>query len=98
MISEIVSGLTPAQVVDEAKRFFTGEGSLHAASIVEESETSLTVSTFRSRIALAAFPDPEGNGTRVRISTLRSNDAIGKLLTYLETNGSRGGPPAASDT
>ncbi|MFQ5888771.1 MAG: hypothetical protein ACE5JR_01825 [Gemmatimonadota bacterium] len=78
--------LSPAAVLEEARRFFTGEDSVYAASIEEESEAHLTLATFRSRIAVSAFPDPADQGrTRVRISTLRPDDAIGKFLSYIRT-------------
>ncbi|MFO7588864.1 MAG: hypothetical protein R6X22_12480 [Gemmatimonadota bacterium] len=85
MITETVSALSPERVIEEAKRFFTGGQAVLPAQIVDESDRHLTVSTFRSRVAVSAFPDPEGAGTRVRVSTLRRNDAVGKLVALLAT-------------
>jgi hypothetical protein len=83
MIRETVSDLTPEGVIEEARRFFTDEDAAMPATVVEESPRSVTLSTFRSRLAISAFPDPDGNGTRVRISTLRRNDAVGKFVSLV---------------
>jgi hypothetical protein len=85
MITETVSALAPERVIEEAKRFFTEEQAVLPAQIVDEGDRHLTVSTFRSRVAVSAFPDPDGAGTRVRVSTLRRNDAVGKLVALLAT-------------
>ena len=85
MVSETLTTMSPERTIDEAKRFFTDAGSMLPATIVNEGENHLTVATFRSRLSISAWPDPEGRGTRVRVSTLRRNDAVGKLLTLLAT-------------
>lgn len=85
MISETLTALHPHAVIEQAKQFFTDANSPLPATVVEEGETSLTVETFRSTVAVSAFEDPDGRGTRVRVSTLRRNDALGKLLTLLAT-------------
>jgi len=85
MISETLTGMSPERTIDAARRFFTDSGAVFPATIVDEGENHLTGATFRSRLAISAFPDPEGKGTRVRVSTLRRNDAVGKLLTLLAT-------------
>ena len=85
MISETLTAMSPERTIDEAKRFFTDSGAILPATIVDEGENHLTVATFRSRLAISAWPDPDGGGTRVRVSTLRRNDAVGKLLTLLAT-------------
>lgn len=85
MISETLTALDPHAAIEQAKQFFTEANSPLPATVVEEGEASLTVETFRSRVAVSAFEDPDGRGTRVRVSTLRRNDALGKLLTLLAT-------------
>lgn len=85
MISETLTGMSPERTIELARRFFTDSGATLPATIVDEGKSHLTVATFRSRLAIAAFPDPDGRGTRVRVSTLRRNDAVGKLLTLLAT-------------
>jgi len=42
------------------------------------------------------FPDSSESGrTRVRVSTLRRNDAVGKFLAFIRTGGTEGTTPAA---
>ena len=85
MISETITALEPGAAIEVARGFFTDPGSPLPATVVEQGEGHLAVETFRSTVAVSAFPDPEGRGTRVRVSTLRRNDAVGKLLTLLAT-------------
>lgn len=85
MISEVVTRLSPEAVIEEARRFFTDEGAFHSATIVDESDTHLTLGMFRSRLAISAFPDTEDGLTRVRVSTLRRSDAVGRFLSLIET-------------
>ena len=83
MISEISTGLAPESVIDEARRFFTDEGAFHSATIIDEGDTHLTLGMFRSRLAISAVPE-DGGRTKVRVSTLRRNDAVGRFLALLE--------------
>ncbi len=86
MISETTTALAPEQVLLEARRFFTDEDSISAATIVDESDRHLTLATFRSRIAISAWSD-EGETTRVRVSTLRGQDAVGRFLSMIRSAG-----------
>ncbi len=89
MISETLTDLAPERVIEDARRFFTDEGALHSATIVDESKTHITLGLFRSLLVIAAFPDVSETGrTRVRVSTLRRNDAVGKFLAFIRTGGS----------
>jgi len=97
MISETLTAMSPEQTIEEAKRFFTDSDATLPATIVEQGGNHLTVAAFRSRLAISAFPDPDGRGTRVRVSTLRRNDAVGKLLTLLAT-GEPGDEADSSDS
>lgn len=83
MITETTTRLSPDAVLAQARRFFTEEDALHAATVVDESDRHLTLATFRSRLAISAWP--EGEGTRVRVSTLRRHDSVGKFLLSLES-------------
>lgn len=85
MTNETITRLSPGQVLEEAKRFFTAEDALSPAALLEESESHVTMGMFRSRLAISATPDPAGKGTRVRISTLRHHDAVGKFLAWIES-------------
>ncbi len=91
MVTEIETALTPEAVIAETQRFFAEEDAVLPATIVEEGATYLTVATFRSRIAISAIADPSGGKTRVRVSTLRRNDGVGKLLTRLASAGAATG-------
>jgi hypothetical protein len=85
MTSETITSLSPQQVLEEAKDFFTGEGSVYPSTLVDESASHVTMSTFRSRLAISAYPDPAGKGTKVRVSTLRRHDSVGKFLSLIES-------------
>ena len=96
MITETLTDLAPERVIEDARRFFTDEGAFHSATIVDESETHITLGMFRSRLAISAFPDVSEKGrTRVRVSTLRRNDVVGKFLAFIRTGGSEGDTAAA---
>lgn len=86
MTTETTTSLTPPDVLEAVKRFFMGEDAYHTAWLERESETHLSFGTFRGNIAVAAFPDPEQEGrTKVRVSTLREEHAVPRLMTYLRT-------------
>lgn len=86
MTAETTTSLPPDQVLEAAKRFFTGAGAIHAAWIEAESSTHVSFGTFRSNIVVSAVPDAgTADGTRVRVSSLRDAGAVGRFLTYLAT-------------
>ena len=86
MTSEATTDLPPSEVLELAGEFFTGPGAVEPASVSEASERHVTFATFRSRIVVSAFPDPEGEApTRVRVSTLREYAAADRFLTWLRT-------------
>lgn len=89
MTMETTTSLPPQRVLEAVKEFFLGDEPFHSAWLVSESETHLSFATFRGNLAVAAFPDPRGEApTRVRVSTLREEGAVPRLLTYLRTLGS----------
>lgn len=86
MTSEATTELPPARVLELAREFFTGADAVHEVSISEESDSHITFATFRSRIVVAAFPDPRDEApTRVRVSTLREYAVADRFLTYLRS-------------
>lgn len=86
MTNEATTQLSPGRVLQMAREFFTGPGAVEDASVSEESDRHVTFATFRSRIVVSAFPDPEQEGaTRVRVSTLRDYAAADRFLTWLRT-------------
>ncbi|MBT8462137.1 MAG: hypothetical protein KJO44_06390 [Gemmatimonadetes bacterium] len=83
MITETSTRLAPQEVLEGARRFFTQENALSAANVVDESDRHVTVATFRSRLAISAWTDEKDGQTRVRVSTLRRQDSVGKFLSWL---------------
>lgn len=97
MTNEATTDLSPGRVLELAREFFTGPEAVHDASISVESDSHVTFATFRSRIVVAAFPDPEGEAaTRVRVSTLREYVVADRFLTYLRSAGSASGDPSGT--
>ena len=86
MTAETTTTLSAAEVLQAAKHFFLDDASLHSACLEVESGSHLSFSTFRGNLVVAAFPDPEREApTRIRISTLREEGAVPRLLMYLRT-------------
>lgn len=84
MTTETVSALAPADVLAAARDFFLGDDRLVDAWVDTESDTHIAFCTFRGNLAVAAFPDPRGpDGTRVRVTTLREEGIVPRLLAYL---------------
>lgn len=86
MTSETITSARPDRVLDAARRFFTGTGRFADAWIDNESDTHIAFGTFRGNLAVAAFADPEHpERTRIRVTTLRDEGLVPRLLTYLES-------------
>ncbi|MGH7540879.1 MAG: hypothetical protein ACRELC_07770 [Gemmatimonadota bacterium] len=86
MTAETTSTRSPAELLDAVRKFFIGGEAYHDAWLESESDTHLSFGTFRGNLAVAAFPDPEGAApTRVRITTLREEGVVPRLLTYIQT-------------
>jgi len=83
MTVETETDLTPAGVLDAARRFYTDEDSPYAASPVSESATHITLATFRNRLVISAR-DAEQR-TLVRVSTLRPDSSVGRFLSLLRS-------------
>lgn len=86
MTSETTTDLSPSDVLEMARSFFSGPEAVHTMSVSESSDTHVEFASFRSSLLVAAFPDPDGEGrTRVRVSTLREYGAADQFLTFLRT-------------
>ncbi len=84
MTTETVSALAPADVLAATRDFFLGDDRMADAWVDTESDTHIAFCTFRGNLAVAAFPDPAGlAGTRVRVTTLREEGIVPRLLAYL---------------
>lgn len=86
MTTETTTTLPPTEVLEAVREFFMGGDAYHEAWLERESESHLSFGTFRGNLAVAAFPDPAGEApTRIRITTLREEGVVPRLLTYLQT-------------
>lgn len=83
MTREIRVDWAPSEVLERAKRFFTGPESGYAGGIDGEGDGFVRFRTFRGTFAVTALR--EGDATRVRVSTLRSHPAVPLFLTMLRT-------------
>jgi hypothetical protein len=83
MTREALVPLSPEEVIDLAKRYFSDASSGYSGSLVEEGEGYARFHTFRGHLAISARRD--GERTRVRCSTLRYHPSIGQFLLQLES-------------
>lgn len=84
MTTEIVTSLAPARVLDAARSFFLGRDRMADAWMESESDSHVTFCTFRGNLSIAAFPDAgEPDGTRVRVTTLREEGMVPRLLAFV---------------
>ena len=89
MTTEIASSLPASEVLAAARSFFLGEDRIADAWIDTESDSHITFCTFRGNLSVAAFPDPERpDRTRVRVTTLREEGIVPRLLAFLGLKGS----------
>lgn len=90
MTIETTTTLPARAVLDAVREFLLGPERLGDAWIDSESDAHVSFHTFRGNLALAAFPDREREGrTRVRVTTLREENLVPRLLTYIESLGDR---------
>ena len=90
MTTETTSALAPADVLAATRDFFLGDDRIVDAWVDTESDTHIAFCTFRGNLAVAAFPDPtEPAGTRVRVTTLREEGIVPRLLAYIELANAR---------
>ena len=83
MTRETLASLSPAEVIDLAKDYFSSGASGYSGTLVEEGGGFVRFDTFRGHLAI--FATREGDSTRVRCSTLRYHPSIGKFLSSLST-------------
>ncbi|WP_419941626.1 hypothetical protein [Candidatus Palauibacter sp.] len=88
MTTETASALAPGDVLAAARDFFLGANRMADAWIDTESDTHITFCTFRGNLSVAAFADPQApDATRVRVTTLREEGIVPRLLTYIALAG-----------
>jgi hypothetical protein len=84
MTTETTARIPPGAILDAARDFFTGPDRMADAWIESESDSHLSFCTFRGNLSIAAVPDPdEEGGSRIRITTLRDEGLVPRLVTYL---------------
>jgi len=84
MTIETTSAASPEEVLRATRDFFLGPHRVADAWIESESESHLSVCTFRGNLSIAAVRDPEDPAvTRVRVTTLRYEGVVPRLMTYL---------------
>jgi len=90
MTIETTSASSPEDVLRAARDFFHGPHRVADAWIDSESEYHLSLCTFRGNLSIAAVRDPADPAvTRVRVSTLRYEGVVPRLMTVLEGLGAR---------
>lgn len=91
MTREIRVDLPPRDVLERAKRFFTGAESGYAGWLDGEGEGFVRFRAFRGTLAVTALPERDGEGrTRVRISTLRAHPSVPLFLGWLRESSPEG--------
>ena len=83
MTTEIGTVLAVEAVLDAARRFFLGADRFADAWIESESDTHITFCTFRGSLSIAAWPDSHADETRVRVTTLREEGIVPRLLAHV---------------
>ena len=85
MTTEITTTLSPEDVLSAARGFFIGPERMCDAWIESESEQHVSFCTFRGNLSIAAVRDAgDGDSTRVRVTTLREEGLVPRLLTHLK--------------
>ena len=85
MTTETTLSITPGAALDAAREFFVGSSRMADAWIESESDSHLSFCTFRGNLSIGAVADPEAPGTtRVRVTTLRDEGLVPRLITYLK--------------
>jgi len=84
MTTETTTSASPERALAAAREFFLSGDGTGSAWLEDESETHLALGTFRGNMAVSAFRDPEdGSRTRVRVTSLREEGIVPRLITYL---------------
>lgn len=90
MKREALVSLSPDEVLDLAKEYFSDVSSGYGGTLIEEGDGFVRFDTFRGHLAVYAIQE-EGTQTRVRCSTLQYHPSIGKFLMQLQTESSPAG-------
>ena len=86
MTTEASVSNSPDAILRAARDFFLAPGRMADAWIESESDTHLSFCTFRGNLAIGVAPDAEDPArTRVRVTTLREEGLVPRLITYLKS-------------
>jgi hypothetical protein len=86
MTTEITLSIPPRDVLDAVRDFFLSPDRMADAWIDSESDSHVAFCTFRGNLAVGAAIDPEDpQRTRVRLTTLREEGLVPRLVTYLKS-------------
>jgi hypothetical protein len=81
-LQETTTSLAPAQVLEEAKRFFSRQNGVYSAFPEQESKTHVTLrGQGGEEIVIGAFPD--ARGTKVSGSTYLFDQQVARFLAAL---------------
>ncbi|MFV1985789.1 MAG: hypothetical protein ACC682_00795 [Gemmatimonadota bacterium] len=84
MTTETTLSITPGATLAAAREFFIGATRMADAWIESESVSHVSFCTFRGNVSIAAVADPDdASTTRVRVTTLREEGLVPRLITYL---------------
>lgn len=90
MTTEIETALDAETVLAAARGFFLGADRFADAWIESESQTHITFCTFRGNLSIAALPVPQRpDATRVRVTTLREEGIVPRLLAHVGLGSAR---------
>lgn len=82
LVQEVDTHLSPSEVLERAREFFTTRFSPYTAMTEDSSETHVKFETEAGELLVAAFPGEEGR-TRVRGSTSRMHHELSQFLMML---------------
>ena len=85
MTTQTTTSLAPDAVLAAARDFFIGPDRMADAWIESESDSHVALCTFRGNLTISATADDEAPGqTLVRVSTLREEGLVPRLMTFIE--------------
>ena len=87
MTNHTTVAASPAEALAAAREFFEA-GAGTRAWVEDESDTHISAATFRGNIAVAVRPGPDGAGSAVRVTTLREEGIVPRLLAHMAAAGS----------
>jgi hypothetical protein len=94
-ITEATTTLPPAEVIERARVYFAGIRSPNTPTVQDGGESWLRLHLDMGEVVIAALPEPDGEGTRVRGSASRGVALVARFLTTLPVRGEAAVPQVA---